>query len=249
MERKAHIAALLSLMTLSTGCSTLFGDTTVNSNALVEQSTSQTQTSTTSKKTLISAKRANKLPELSLVQNREVKKELNELQNKPATVKKVLSNPESQIPKVKQIFKDEGVPQDLANVAFVESGFNEKAKSPAGAIGMWQFMKSTAKYYGLTINFKEDQRTDIILSSLAAARHLRDLYNNYNDWYLALAAYNVGAGAVDRAIDRAGTRDFWELARRGFLPGETARFVPRILAAAIIMKDPEAHGFDSANFG
>ena len=175
--------------------------------------------------------------------NKEVQKELADLKSKPRTVEHALEVRSDQLPKMEQIFKDEGVPSDLVNVAFVESGFNEQAKSPSGAVGIWQFMKSTAKYYGLKIDIKEDQRKDVILSSLAAARHLRDLYNNYQDWYLALAAYNIGVGGIEKAMERGNTRDFWELVRKGLLPNETARFVPRILAAAIIMKDPEAHGF------
>lgn len=200
--------------------------------------TKQSQTTT------IQAKRSSRLPTVELVENKEVKKELDELKARPKTVNRAINQSGEHIETLKQIFTDEGVPSDLMNVALVESGFNADARSPMGATGMWQFMKSTAKYYGLKINFKEDQRKDIVLSTLAAARHLRDLYNQYQDWYLALAAYNMGVGGLERAMAKAGTRDFWELSRKGVLPKETARYVPKILAAAIIMKDPTAHGFN-----
>lgn len=196
--------------------------------------------------TKLSAKKSDSLPKVSVVVNREVQREITELQeNNRRGVKAALENGKEHFPTISQIFEDEGIPKELVNVAFVESGFNEQARSPRGAIGMWQFMKSTAQYYGLKIHVKEDQRKDIILSSLAAARHLRDLYVTFSDWYLALAAYNAGRGGVEKAMERGGTRDFWELARRGLLPKETARFVPKILAASLIMKDPEAFGFES----
>ena len=204
---------------------------------------------TESQRTTLAARRASKLPAVDLTINKAIQKELAELKAKPRGVERALADREEHLPKMEQIFKDEGVPADLVNVAFVESGFNEKAKSPAGAVGIWQFMKSTARYYGLKVDRSEDQRQDVILSSLAAARHLRDLYNNYGDWYLALAAYNVGVGGVEKAMERGNTRDFWELVRKGLVPSETARFVPRILAAAIIMKNPEEHGFSADNIG
>ena len=140
-------------------------------------------------------------------------------------------------PTVERILADEGIPPSLAAVALVESAFHPEARSRSGAVGMWQFMKGTALVYGLRVNWFEDQRKDVILSSLAAARHLRDLYTAYNDWALALAAYNAGSAAVDRAVVKGRTRDFWELSRRGFFRTETSRYVPKVLAGAMLMEE------------
>jgi membrane-bound lytic murein transglycosylase D len=140
------------------------------------------------------------------------------------------------------ILEDEGIPSELVNLAFIESGFKIGARSRAGAVGMWQFMKSTAKLYGLEVGFFEDQRKDPILSTIAAARLLRDLYLQYECWYLALAAYNAGGGRVSKAIRKAGTKDFWVLARKGYLKRETCDFVPRFIAVSLIGENPDAYG-------
>ena len=144
---------------------------------------------------------------------------------------------------IQQIFQDEGVPQELQAVALVESGFNPDARSPSGAVGIWQFMKGTAQVYGLKVGWLEDQRKDVILSTIAAARHLKDLYRAYRDWELALAAYNAGSAAVDRALNRSGSTSFWELSRKGLLRSETRRYVPKFIAAALITANPEQYGF------
>jgi len=145
---------------------------------------------------------------------------------------------------LKQIFIDEGIPLELLSVALVESGYRTDARSSQGAVGMWQFMKPTAKAYGLSIGFLEDQRKDPVLSTIAAARLLRDLYEAYNDWPLALAAYNAGPARVDRALVDSGSKDYWELCTKGYFGTETQRFVPKILAAAIIEKNPTLYGFN-----
>ena len=138
---------------------------------------------------------------------------------------------------VEEIFVDEGIPTALVSLAFVESGFNPEARSPAGAVGMWQFMKPTAMNYGLKISRGEDQRKDPILSTIAAARHLRDLYKTYGDWHLALAAYNAGTGGVGKAIAKSGHTDFWSIARSGKLTKQTREFVPKIVAVSLIMDE------------
>jgi membrane-bound lytic murein transglycosylase D len=109
---------------------------------------------------------------------------------------------------------------------------------------MWQFMKPTARSYGLSISLLEDQRKDPILSTIAAARMLRDLYDAYEDWPLALAAYNAGPARVDRALVRTGAHDFWGLCEKKAISKETREFVPRILAATMIEKDPASFGFE-----
>jgi membrane-bound lytic murein transglycosylase D len=118
----------------------------------------------------------------------------------------------------------------LLAVALVESGFNPLALSPKGARGIWQFMPATAQRYGLTVEPMNDHRTHPERSTRAAARYLRDLYKQFGDWKLALAAYNWGEDKVQRVIDRTGVRDFDEMARRGLLPAETRNYVPAVLA-------------------
>jgi membrane-bound lytic murein transglycosylase D len=145
----------------------------------------------------------------------------------------------------KKVFEGHGVPTELLSVAAVESGFNPKAASPAGARGMWQFMKSTARLYGLKVGKKQDERLDPELSSAAAAKHLRDLFVSFQDWHLALAAYNAGSGAVNKVMAREGESDFWELARNGNLPRETRKFVPRVIALSLIFADPSRYGFEN----
>lgn len=130
-----------------------------------------------------------------------------------------------------RILAEEQVPGELLAVAFVESRFNPLALSPKGARGIWQLMPATAARYGLTVEPLNDHRTHPEHSTRAAAKYLRDLFQLFGDWKLALAAYNAGEGRVQRAIKLAGVPDFDELARRGLLPLETRRYVPAVLAA------------------
>ncbi len=129
------------------------------------------------------------------------------------------------------ILEEEKVPAELLAVALVESGFNPQAFSPKGARGIWQFMPATARRYGLTVEPGEDHRTHPEDSTRAAARYLRDLYQQFGDWKLALAAYNAGEDRIQRVIDKTGIRDFDEMARRGYLAAETRKYVPAVLAA------------------
>ena len=117
-----------------------------------------------------------------------------------------------------RIFKEEGVPQDLIYLAQAESGFQPLALSRRGARGMWQFMASRGVGYGLERSWWVDDRQDPEKATRAAARHLKDLYNQFGDWYLAMAAYNSGPGTVQHAVKRTGYADFWELYRRNVLP-------------------------------
>ena len=130
-----------------------------------------------------------------------------------------------------RILVEEKVPPELLAVALVESGFNPMALSPKGARGIWQFMPITAARYGLIVQPANDHRTHPEHSTRAAARYLRDLYRQFGDWKLALAAYNAGETRVQQIIDRTGIRDFDEMARRGLLPLETRNYVPAVLAA------------------
>jgi membrane-bound lytic murein transglycosylase D len=141
-----------------------------------------------------------------------------------------------------KIFRDAGVPQDLIYLAQAESGFQPLALSRAGARGMWQFMASRGRAYGLERDHYIDDRQDPEKSTRAAAQHLKDLYNEFGDWYLAMAAYNSGPVNVQRAVQRTGFADFWELYKRDVLPKETKNYVPIILAMAIIAKNPAQYG-------
>jgi membrane-bound lytic murein transglycosylase D len=140
--------------------------------------------------------------------------------------------------------KQEGVPQDLIYLAQAESGFHPLAVSRAGARGIWQFMGSRARGYGLSHSMWVDDRQDPEKSTRAAAHHLKDLYNQFGDWYLAMAAYNSGPGTVQAAVKRTGYADFWELYRRNVLPKETRNYVPIILAVTIMAKNPSQYGLD-----
>lgn len=135
------------------------------------------------------------------------------------------------------ILRNEGVPAALAAVVFVESRGQATALSPKGARGLWQFMPDTARRYGLVVTASLDERLDPYKSTRAAARYLRDLYAQFGNWPLALAAYNAGEDAVERAIERAASRDFNSIARAGMLPLETRNYVPAVLSAIGMMKE------------
>lgn len=145
------------------------------------------------------------------------------------------------------ILKEEGVPQDLIYLAQAESGFQPLAVSRAGARGIWQFMGSRGRGYGLQRSLWVDDRQDPEKSTRAAARHLKDLYKQFGDWYLAMAAYNSGPGTVQAAVRRTGYADFWELYRRNVLPKETRNYVPIILAVTIMTKNLSQYGFDDVS--
>jgi membrane-bound lytic murein transglycosylase D len=144
-----------------------------------------------------------------------------------------------------RVFKEEGVPQDLIYMAQAESGFKPMALSRARARGMWQFMASRGVGYGLRRTWWVDDRQDPEKATRAAARHLKDLFNQFGDWYLAMAAYNSGPGNVQQAVKRTGYADFWELYKRDVLPKETKNYVPIILAMTIMSKNPAQYGLDA----
>lgn len=146
---------------------------------------------------------------------------------------------------IERVLKEEGVPQDLIYLAQAESGFHPYAVSRAGARGIWQFMGSRARGYDLHRDFFMDERQDPEKSTRAAARHLKDLYTQFGDWYLAMAAYNSGPGTIQSAVKRTGYADFWELYRRNVLPKETRNYVPIIIAETIMAKNPAQYGLDS----
>lgn len=143
-------------------------------------------------------------------------------------------------PVIKEIIQECNLPEELVYLAMIESGFNPRAYSRASATGMWQFVYATGKKYGLQRNWYIDERRDPIKSTKAACAYLRDLYEEFDSWYLALAAYNAGSGRIRRATRIHQTSDFWQLHS---LPAETRNYVPYFLAATIIARDPAAFGF------
>jgi len=145
------------------------------------------------------------------------------------------------LPMIREVLGASGLPLDLAYLPLIESAFSLTAYSRARAHGMWQFISSTGRHYGLEVGSLVDERRDPVRSTEAAAAYLSDLYGEFNDWYLALAAYNSGAGNVRRAIRRSGSRDFWTLRR--YLPRETRNYVPAFIASVIIAKNPVSFGF------
>jgi membrane-bound lytic murein transglycosylase D len=148
-------------------------------------------------------------------------------------------------PLVQRILDDEGVPQELIYLAQVESGFLPRARSNKQAVGMWQFVQFRGREYGLLQSPGTDDRLDPEKATRAAAHHLHDLYAMFGDWYLAMAAYNCGPGCVQRAVERTGYADFWELRRLNALPHETANYVPLILAMTIMSKNPKDYDLDN----
>ena len=143
------------------------------------------------------------------------------------------------LPMIQRIFREKGLPEELAYTAMIESGFSPRAVSRVGAKGMWQFMEATGRRYGLVINRWVDERLDPVKSTIAAAQYLGDLYG-LRPRFLAQAGYNAGESRVGRAIQRARTSDFWALTQTRHLPDETKLFVPQILAAAVITRAPRA---------
>ncbi len=144
---------------------------------------------------------------------------------------------------IENILEENQVPADLFYLGMIESGFTTNAKSSAKAVGVWQFMRSTGKLYGLTEDSYVDERRDPIRATEAAAKMLRDLYRDFHSWYLAMAAYNAGPGRIRAAIKKAHTHDFWELVAQKKLPKETMEYVPKFLAARYIGENPELFAF------
>lgn len=151
-------------------------------------------------------------------------------------------------PMMRRIFREERVPEELTYLAFIESGLNPEARSWAAAVGMWQFIRATGSVYGLEVNWWIDERRDPEKATRAAARHLRDLYNIWGDWHLAIANYNISPRGLKRAIYRAGgVEDYW--AAYPYLPRETRGYVPGFIATTMIGMNPEEFGFQKTYEG
>lgn len=157
---------------------------------------------------------------------------------------KWLARSERYIPMMKEVLRKEGLPEDLVYLAMIESGFSPHAYSRASAVGPWQFIAGTGKRYSLRMDQWIDERRDPLKSTIAAAMYLKELYSLFNkDWYLAAAGYNAGENKILRAIDMYESRDFWQLSQGSYLKRETKDYVPKLLAAAIIAKEPAKYGF------
>lgn len=144
---------------------------------------------------------------------------------------------------IKEILRGEGIPEDLAYLPMIESGFDPRACSRRNAVGLWQLMRGTARKYGLRIDWWVDERRDPVKSTRAAARYLKDLYGMFGSWDLAIAAYNAGEGRIRRGVRRRKVERFWDLCRHRDIKRETKNFVPKFMAAVKIARDPEGYGF------
>lgn len=152
------------------------------------------------------------------------------------------------VPMMKKILREHGLPEDLVYLAMIESGFNPQAYSRARASGPWQFIYLTGKRYGLQVNDYIDERRDPQKATVAAAKYLKDLYDEFKDWHLAAAGYNAGEGKIRRGIKQYNTEDFWEMTQHKYLKSETKNYVPKIIAAALIAKSPKKYGFGDVQY-
>jgi len=165
-----------------------------------------------------------------------------------AVITRYLARSTRYLPMIKEVFQEAGLPEDMAYLAMIESGFNNRAYSPAAACGMWQFIKGTGLRYGLTIDNYVDERRDPEKATRAAANYMLDLYKQFGSWYLAAASYNCGEGRVQRELNQSNHKNFWELSANMCLPTETKNYVPQMIAATIIAKNPEKFGFKNVPY-
>ncbi len=179
---------------------------------------------------------------LDLRPTKVVKSYINHYLYRPEKTKKILSRRLTYFPVFEKMLKEQGVPDALKYLSVVESALNPNAVSRVGASGLWQFMPATGTDYGMQINSAVDERNNIVKSSESAARYLKHLYNQYNDWALALAAYNSGPTRVNSAIRRAGSKNFWIIQR--YLPSETRNYVPAFIAATYICNFFNEHNLE-----
>lgn len=147
------------------------------------------------------------------------------------------------MPMIAKILREEGLPEEFAYLALIESGFSPDALSPNGAVGLWQFVSGTARTYGLRIDSWVDERRDPVKSTRAAAAYLKDLHEYFGKWYLATVAYNAGQGAIDRAMQTPGAKNVWGLSDKAKITEETRNFVPKFVAVSLVATNPGKYGF------
>ncbi len=194
------------------------------------------------------------VPTIAMTANRVVELEINDyLQNRRNLLKLWIERSRLWFPMVESIFAEEGIPDELKYLALGESALNPTARSSAGAAGMWQFMPATARSEGLRVDSWIDERMDPELSTRAAAKHLKRLHEIYSgNWHLALAGYNCSYRCISRAVNRAGGSienppSFWEI--YPYLPRQTRNFIPKFIAAALLISDPELYGIQVDDLG
>lgn len=183
-----------------------------------------------------------------LIYNSPVETFIQYFQNKENFMKAALGRAETYRPLMTSIFRENEIPEDLVYLSLIESGFNPHAYSRAGACGPWQFMKGTARRYGLRVDKWVDERRDPEKSTQAAVKYLKDLHTMFGDWYLALTAYNAGEGKVAAAIQRYNSTDLWYIREKTYLKQESCDFVPKLLAAITIGKQPGEYGFNELGY-
>lgn len=184
-----------------------------------------------------------------IVINKQVEAYLDIFQNRQrGTFAKWLARSGKYIPMFQKELRKAGLPEDLAYLAMIESGFNQRAYSRARAVGLWQFIKGTGKMYNLRIDNYVDERRHAEKSTKAAVAFLSDLYADFGDWHLAVAGYNAGPGKIGRGLKRYKCDNFWSLAQHKYLRLETKRYVPKLIAAIIIAKNPEKYGFKDITY-
>ncbi|MEN8189810.1 MAG: LysM peptidoglycan-binding domain-containing protein [Thermodesulfobacteriota bacterium] len=189
------------------------------------------------------------LYDFPVVMNKQVEMYLKLFQNNQKKhFKRWLSRSSHYLPMIEKELEAKGLPKDLAYLAMIESGYNQRAYSRARAVGLWQFMKATGRSYNLKVDSYVDERRDAEKSTRAAVRFLGDLYREFGDWHLAVAAYNAGPGKINRGLRRYKADNFWSLAQHRYLKLETKRYVPKLIAAIIISRDPEKYGFDNIDY-
>jgi len=164
------------------------------------------------------------------------------------TFAKWLARSSRYLPMIKKELAQAGLPEDLAYLPMIESGFNTTVSSRASAVGTWQFMRATGKNYGLKVNEYVDERCDPEKSTKAAVAYLSNLYKEFDSWHLAVAAYNAGEGKIRKAMKQSDTDDFWEIAQSQYIHSETKLYVPQLIAAIMIAKDPGKYGFDGIDY-
>ncbi len=188
-------------------------------------------------------------PDIPLVVNDRVQDWINYFQGPGRThFERYLRRSGKYIPMMRRVLKQHGLPDNLVYLSMIESGFNPHAYSRARATGAWQFIYQTGLRYGLKVDSWVDERRDPDKSTVAAAKYLKTLYDRFNNWYLAAAGYNAGEGKIDRAIQKYATEDFWEIAKEKYLRVETKDYVPKLIAAALIAKNPQKYGFKNVHY-
>ncbi len=184
-----------------------------------------------------------------VIENSKVRYYVNYFSNRSRSqFETILARSGKYMPMISKVLREEGLPEELAYLALIESSFITSAKSRQGAVGLWQFIPSTARLYGLRIDSWVDERRDPVKSTRAAAAYLKDLHSYFGRWYLATAAYNAGQGRIDRAMQRTGAKDFWTLSHKARLSEETRNFVPKFVAVSLIATNPKKYGLGEVEY-